>query len=169
MWLEDLPVAALNPPPPSTDISTCSTWPSRRPSASRRAGAVLVAADWEWGVGANTQQSGQLATIATVNRASGVAIEFVLAYNGTGGGTITLYNSQTDAQLATTSYTNATNPPRVGNAVLSLPQEHGRHRHRHENPRDYFTKINQQAQSIDLETAARHYFQREVRLRRGDP
>ncbi len=156
VWLEDLPVAVLKKPPPSTDISTCYTAFAANERLEVRSGKP-GAADWEWGVGANTQQSGQLATIANVNWASGVAIKFVLAYNGTGGGTITLYNSQTNAQLATTSYTNATNPLRVGNAVkLYLKSTAGIGTGM--KIRATITKINQQAQSIDLETAGDNTF-----------
>jgi choice-of-anchor A domain-containing protein len=71
------------------------------------------AADWEFGLGSNTQTAG-LFVQAEHTWVSGVAYRYVLSYSGTGGGNIKLYNGAT--LLFDKTYT-GTAPLRVGDAL----------------------------------------------------
>ncbi len=82
------------------------------------------AADWEWGLGTNTQNASFFQNINNIdwpNGASGgLPISFTLTYNANGSGVFTLFNSSTNAQLATKSFAAPAAPAtglRVGNAI----------------------------------------------------
>ncbi|MCA3081910.1 MAG: carboxypeptidase regulatory-like domain-containing protein, partial [Rhodocyclaceae bacterium] len=81
-------------------------------------------ADWEWGLGTNTQNAASFQNINNIDwpngNVGGLPIKFTLTYNANGGGVITLFNSSTNAQLATRTFAAPTAPAtglRVGNAV----------------------------------------------------
>ena len=84
------------------------------------------AADWEWGLGSNTQVASQLVNINNIDWTSGKPIRFTLNYTSTGTGTLNLYDSLTNNLLASKSYTNTASPLRVGNALkLYIKQSAG--------------------------------------------
>lgn len=75
----------------------------------------LGAADWEWGLGANTQQAGKFVT-ANLNWINGRAYQFILAYDGLGNGTIRVLDGSVQVFFQTYSGT-ATDFLRTGNAI----------------------------------------------------
>ncbi len=119
IWLNDLPMALwkatpVTAPPPS--IESCYTPFAALERLEVRSGRPGTA-DWEWGLGSNTQSAGSMVTINNINWASGTPVKFQLSYDGAGQGTITLMDATTNATLATRTYNNTTNPLRVGNAI----------------------------------------------------
>jgi len=73
------------------------------------------AADWEFGLGVNTQAAGQFVQ-AEHTWVSGTAYRYVLSYSGSGGGTIKLYNGA--SLILDKSYVgNGNNLLRTGDAL----------------------------------------------------
>jgi RHS repeat-associated protein len=84
----------------------------------------LNAADWEWGLGTNTQSASSFQNINNINwpngNTGGLPINFTLTYNADGSGVITLFDNATNAQLATKTFAAPAAPAtglRVGNAI----------------------------------------------------
>jgi hypothetical protein len=74
------------------------------------------AADWEWGLGKNTQSASLMSNIKSINWVNGQPIEFLLSLDGVGG-QLTLFDTMTNAQLAQTAYSGAAGAIRTGNAI----------------------------------------------------
>jgi hypothetical protein len=72
------------------------------------------AADWEWGLGRNTQQAGAFVTGQT-NWVSGRDYAFTLTYGRDGTGTIVVRDGTTT--IVDAAYTNSAAPLRTGNAL----------------------------------------------------
>ncbi len=84
----------------------------------------LGAADWEWGLGTNTQNASSFQNINNIDwpngRIGGDPVKFTLTYNANGSGVITLFNGSTNVQLATKTFVAPAAPAtglRVGNAI----------------------------------------------------
>jgi RHS repeat-associated protein len=123
-------VSAQTNPPPLTYCGQIPTIANATTAASFIANASnerleirsgrINAADWEWGLGINTQSAGQFQNINNINWVSGVAIKYTLTYNADGSGTIVLFDSSTNNQLATKAFPIPASPAtglRAGNAI----------------------------------------------------
>lgn len=99
---------------PSVDLSGTFAAFSSLERLEVRSGR-LGAADWEWGLGANTQQAGKFVS-ANLNWINGRAYQFILAYDGLGNGTIRVFDGSAQVFLQTFSGT-ATDLLRTGNAI----------------------------------------------------
>jgi RHS repeat-associated protein len=151
---------SLRRPATSAQVAACYASYAANERLEVRSGRP-AAADWEWGLGANTQSSSLFTNINTIDWVSGKAVRFTLQYDGLGNGTLTLRDSVTNAVLATKTYTgtgtNVANPLRVGNAIrLYVKQNAGIGQGA--KVRAKITAINgvavttQQATELDLET-----------------
>jgi uncharacterized repeat protein (TIGR01451 family) len=113
---------------PTTAIADATTAASFRPFGTSQGLEVRsgrpAAADWEWGLGTNTQNASSFQNINNVDwpngRVGGDPVKFTLTYNANGNGVITLFNGSTNAQLATKTFVAPAAPAtglRVGNAI----------------------------------------------------
>jgi hypothetical protein len=72
------------------------------------------AADWEWGLGANTQQTGSFVQQSFEWR-SDRTYRWSLSYDGTGGGSVSVWDGRT--RLFAKAYQDSRRPLRAGNAI----------------------------------------------------
>jgi RHS repeat-associated protein len=130
-------VATAQPSPPTycgpttsvVDAATASTFVSFASNERLEVrGGRPGAADWEWGLGINTQSAGSFQNINNIDWPNGTSggqpIRYTLTYNADGSGVITLFsvlaNGTTGNQLATRTFAAPTSPAtglRVGNAI----------------------------------------------------
>ncbi len=114
-------VEAVNPAAPGQ----CATTPTVVPNASFVPFAALerleirggrpAGADWEWGLGTNTQQSGKFVN-ENLDWVSGRAYQWTLSYDGAGSGRMTVIDGNTT--LFSRAFTGSlTEGLRAGNAI----------------------------------------------------